>query len=358
MFGRVITAAASTVDEFVTAASRARNRRARVSNRAESLGHDDRIVWLERFAKLYAPGDSVANPEVFFPATLPINPQRTRVRKFGRGGSVFDVRWQTTSEPFHSEIAEDYLACTENRTASTRLFLHDDRPRPAVILIHGYLGGSFAWEERMWPIAWLHSIGLDVALAVLPFHGPRSDLSRRGKPPAFPGSDPRFTIEGFRQAIIDLRALVGLLRDRGSPAVGALGMSLGGYTTSLLATIEPDLAFAVPMIPLASIADFARDQGRLVGTLEQRAAQHAALDDALRVVSPFTRPPRIARDRMIVIAGEGDRITPMSHAARVAAHFSAPLETFHGGHLLQVGRAEGFRSVARMLARAGLLEPR
>lgn len=42
-----------------------------------------------------------------------------------------------------------------------------------------------------------------------------------------------------------------------------MGMSLGGYSTSLLATVEPRLAFAVPIIPLASVADFALEQGQL-----------------------------------------------------------------------------------------------
>jgi len=42
------------------------------------------------------------------------------------------------------------------------------------------------------------------------------------------------------------------LRAAGTGPVGAFGMSLGGYTVALLASVEPQLAFAVPMIPIVS----------------------------------------------------------------------------------------------------------
>jgi pimeloyl-ACP methyl ester carboxylesterase len=135
-------------------------------------------------------------------------------------------------------------------------------------------------------------------------------------------------------------------------------MSLGGYTSALLATVEPELAFSVPIIPLASIADFARAGGRLVGTEEQQLEQHAALEAAYRVVSPLGRPSRIDAERILVLGAEADRITPLAHARRLAAHFDARMEIFPGGHLLQFGRAEAFRAVARLLGRLGLLSPR
>ncbi len=49
---------------------------------------------------------------------------------------------------------------------------------------------------------------------------------------------------------------------------------------------------------------------------------------------------------------------PPTHARWLADHFGAPLTTFHGGHVLQFGRAHGFRAAAKMLGRLGLLEAR
>src|SRR5690606_2621728 len=153
---------------------------------------------------------------------------------------------------FVSELGQRYARYTHNRVATARVFLHRE-PRPVAILVHGYLGGQFSVEQRVFPVEWLLRIGLDVALFVLPFHGMRGDPERRAAPP-FPGSDPRMTNEGFRQAMADFRDLVHWFRERGHPSVGVMGMSLGGYTSALAATLEPELAFAIPIIPLASLA--------------------------------------------------------------------------------------------------------
>jgi hypothetical protein len=113
-------------------------------------------------------------------------------------------------------------------------------------------------------------------------------------------------------------------------------MSLGGYTAALLATLEPDLACAVLVLPLASIADFARQHGRLGSTAEAPAV-HAALEAVYRPSSPFARPSRVEPDRVWITAARGDRITGIAHAERLAAHFGVTPKVGAGGHLLQIG---------------------
>lgn len=359
MLRRILSQAASGLDLAVSATILTRSKRARQRSRAESLGHEERMRALAAIRAAYDHPIHYSDPDAFFPPPPPAEARLVPVRRFavkagldrGAAGEVVDMTWASPLAPHHEAIADRYLAHPENQTGAARLLLGPGTARPAVILVHGYRGGQFAIEERVWPITWMLERGLDVALAVLPFHAVRA---RRGAA-LFPSSDPRFTIEGFRHAIHDLRVMIRLLRDRGAPAVGVMGMSLGGYTASLLATVVSDLAFAVPIIPLVSIADFARDGGRLVGSDEEQRIQHGALDDAHRVVSPLARPPRLSPDRVLVIAGDGDRITPIAHARRISEHFRAPLETFAGGHILQFGRADAFRAAGRMLGRLGLL---
>jgi pimeloyl-ACP methyl ester carboxylesterase len=292
----------------------------------------------------------------FFPAPARVQPRLAKVLWPGRGAEVWDASWPSDYEPYLPEVSERYLRHSRNRTAHARLFLRGGptgAPRPTAVLIHGYMMGQWAFEERAFPVRWLLQRGLDVALFVLPFHAVRAREDRRAPPP-FPGTDPRFVNEGFRQSMCDLQNLVCWLRQRGTPDVGLMGMSLGGYTTSLAATVIEGLSFAVPMIPLASIADFAREQGRL-GSGRDEEEEHRALEAATRVVSPFARPSRIAKERVLVIAGEGDGITPASHAERIARHFDARTVRFVGGHLLQFGRREAFREVGRLLRGLGLL---
>lgn len=299
-----------------------------------------------------------APPEEFFGAAGDAGRWEQRLVRTIPQGAVVDVRWRSGYAPVAGEpdVRRRYLASPPNEWACARLWLHGDRPRPTALLIHGYLGGNYGLEERAWPMRWMFErLGLDLALVVLPFHGLRSQKGRR---PLFPSSDPRINVEGFRQSVWDLVSLRRALTERGAPAVGAMGMSLGGYTTALAVTADPELAFGVPMIPLASLADFARDGGQLVGSPDEQRAQHAGIEEAHRPISPFARPSRVDPSRIVILAGKADRITPTTHADRLAAHLSAPVRVFAGGHLLQFGRGDGFREVARMLRKLDLLQRR
>jgi pimeloyl-ACP methyl ester carboxylesterase len=335
----------------VAGALLSRSAAARARSRSESLGHEARLAALGKIATLYPTGDD-AGDEEFYAAPASVEPTAVHVRDIAPhhgdgGGEVCDLRWPSDYHPWSKDVSERYLSHALNRTAVARVFLHR-QPRPAVMLVHGYRTGQLALEERVLPARWFWERGLDVAVFVLPFHGRRAQLGSA----LFPSTDPRITNEGFRQAVFDLRALGGWLRRRGSPGVGALGMSLGGYTVSLLGTVEEQLSFLVPVIPLASLADAARDGQRYVGTAAEQALQHAALEAAHRAVSPLARRPRVDPERVMIIAGDGDRITPMAHAERLAAHFRARLERFPGGHLLQFGRSAAYRAMIPLVDRA------
>jgi len=312
------------------------------------LGPAERISILSSLSRRYR--DAVDAPEVFFPQPPAPDVDISPVRGFG-GGQALDLRWPSAYEPFAAEVATAHLSWESNDFAHTRLFAHS-RPRATIVLIHGYLGGDHGFEERAWPVRWLFDKGLDVALFVLPLHGARRPAGR----PKFPSSDPRLTIEGFRQTVWDFRSLQTFLTARGSPTVGVMGMSLGGYSAALLSTLVADLAFAIPFIPLASIADFARDGGRFVGSAPEQRLQHRQLEETLAAVSPLSRPCRVSARGRLVVGARGDRITPPAHAQRLASHLDAPLELFTGGHLLQLGRRRGFRAVRRLLGGLGLLD--
>ncbi len=352
MFRKVLGEAAGVFDRAVVAAMHVRSSKDRA--RADRMSHEERIVALAAVCDLY-PASLVAETARFFPEPPPIDPLVRDVR-----AGVSDLTWPSTFEPWSSAVAERYMSTVENRTARARLHVpprpvQRARERSAVIAIHGYMGGVPLLDEPQWPIAWLLRRGLDVAMPVLPFHAARGG-ARRGAPP-FPSSDPRMTIEGFRQAVSDVRALARWLRARGAVHVGVVGASLGGYTSALVATVSDDIDFVMPMIPLASLADYAFEHGRL-GEGDRAEAQRAALEQAYEVVSPLARPLRLPSSRALVACAEFDQVTPASHARRLAEHFGCELVSIPGGHLLQFGREDVFRSLGAMLEREGLIAKR
>lgn len=341
----MLGSAAAVVDRAATLAAYAQTARGRRRSRAESLGHEERLAALEALRQVYA-----GRRDYFLEPALPA-PRRERVRAIA-GGSVEDLRWASDYVTFLPAIAARYRG--GGHPAAARLWLHPE-PRPVMILVHGYMAGQHHVEERVWPSTWLFRRGLDLAFFVLPFHGVRSQRARF-RPPPFPGSDPRVTNEGFRQAMYELASLVSWLRDRGHPRVGIMGMSLGGYTTALAATVEPRLSCAIPVIPLTSIADFARDHGRLGTSPAETEREHRALDAVHHIVSPLHRAPLLSPKELLIVAAEADRITPIRHASRLAEHFGAPLEKWHGGHLLQFGRRDKFREIGRFLREREMLD--
>jgi hypothetical protein len=351
---------ASTIDSLIARGITGRGRPANPASRVDALGPEERSSALRSIASQYERARPLDDVDRFFGEVRSCAPELTsRGTKTHRALTVeaFDARWPSRISTFLEEagLSARFASAKQNHEAHARLFFGRatgrTRKRPAAILVHGYRGGRYAIEERAWPVSWLLENGLDVALFQLPYHANRAPA---GSPPRFPAKDPRFTIEGFRQAIFDLRNLKGFLEGRGAPAVGAMGMSLGGYTAALLATVEP-MPFTVLLIPLASFADVAKEAGRLVGSEAQQEDQHRLIDRAYEVVSPFARPPRAPAASVVVVGGEADRITPLPHALKLASHFGTDVLGFHGGHLLQFGRSAGFRAIATRLREKGFM---
>jgi hypothetical protein len=336
----MLGSAAAAVDLVATRAVTAHAHR---TAQARPRPHADRVRLLERLEARFR----AAPLDEFFALPRVITPGERLVRQRRRGGTVTDLSWHSDFSLLDPEVAERYGSARENALSVARRFQRGPG-RPAAILIHGYMAGPFAFEERIWPLAELDAAGFDVVLFTLPFHGARARTGY-GAVPEFPGEDPRLNVEGFRQAMFDLQNLVTWLLANGHPRVGVIGMSLGGYTAALLASVEARLDFLVPVIPLSSLGDFAREQGSLSPVPEEAATQHTLLESIYRRVSPLSRPSLVPPERCLVVAAKADRVTPAAHARRLSVHLRAPLQSFYGGHLLQLGRAEAFARVIELM---------
>lgn len=387
LFRRAVAGLARGLDRAFTGTALNPPKRFGQTSQAERLNHAERLRALRLIGSFYSQPSFMSRENACFPRPRAITPVVSRVRAYGAHGEVLDLHWPSEFEPLWSpeavtahlealseaeqnevgllpgaaglaahsfdrsgQLREKYLRAQANRTARARWYKHSgSAQRPCVVLIHGYMGGTYALEERVWPVKRMFQSGLDVVVTILPLHGPRRAESRGYLPPAFPSSDPRFTIEGFRQLVFDHQALFDHLRASGVDDLGIMGMSLGGYSAALLATLERALQFAVFFVPLAAIEDFAFQNGRMTGLLTEQLAQRDALKRAQRVISPFARPPQLPAARVVSVAGESDLVTGVAQARKLSEHFGGQLSLFHGGHLLHAGREEAFAPVWRLL---------
>lgn len=237
-----------------------------------------------------------------------------------------------------------------NRWVRARHIRHVDGPRPTLIFLHGWGGGTYWFEHRAFQVDRFVAAGFDAVLFQLPFHYQRSPHPISGA--LFPSPHVVRTNEGFGQVIWDLRRLRMHLAERGVDWVGVIGMSLGGYTTALWAGLDP-LDAAVPMIPAVSMAELMWRNGS--SSPLRRRAEAAGVDgellaDAFAVHAPLAREVATPTERLMIVAGRGDRITGPDQARALWRHWGEPrIHWFAGGHLAQVGRGRAFEEVREHL---------
>jgi pimeloyl-ACP methyl ester carboxylesterase len=319
---------------------------------------------------LYSDEALVAAPERFFraPSGPPVATavRETVVRALPDGGAVTRYRFPSTYRTFDASYQAQYDSYVENRNGYVHAWVHRPvpgaPPPPALIAIHGWAQGTAWVDERALAVAQLYARGLDVHLFVLPFHGPRTPRSSRLSGLLFPSTSVRRTSEGFGQAIHDLRTWAAhLRRDAPDRAVGVLGMSLGGYTTALWASLDPTLTFAVPLIPMVSMADLMWEHGNGMRERAKAEARGITLETMRRAFAlhcPLSHRPRLAPERLLILAGLGDRICHPSQARALWEHWGRPhIHWFPGGHLLWFGRREMRSELDRFLQRLGLVAP-
>jgi pimeloyl-ACP methyl ester carboxylesterase len=197
--------------------------------------------------------------------------------------------------------------------------------------------------------------GWDLVLFTQPFHG-----GRRGPRSPFNGAEIfanglSWLNEGILQAICDLRVLLSYLERTGAPRAGVTGLSLGGYTTAVLASVDDSLDFAIPNATVCSVPRvmrqwFPSNVAQSVLT-RLKGIDLELMNEALCVHSPLIYEPRLPRERLMVVAGLGDRLTPPEHSVMLWEHWGKPqLRWFPGSHVLHFERGDYLDAMRELMA--------
>jgi hypothetical protein len=272
------------------------------------------------------------------PASYHVTPPAltdVRIRGGHRGRLAFEhLSFESGYAPHPDEPGSDrWLAYGPNRTGHAWLLRHRDGDRPWLVAHNGYRSGHPAVDLRLFR-HYHEALGLNVLIPVLPLHGPRrvGRLSGDG----YLGGEILDSVHAVAQSIWDARRLIGWVRAEGAPAIGTLGLSLGGFTTALLVGVESGLACAVAGIPVADLARiFWRHGPRLqLEYLGHRAVDQAVVAQLMRPVAPLALAPLVPWEGRMLFGGISDRLVPPDHVRDLADHWEHPRTVwFPGGHL-------------------------
>ncbi len=252
---------------------------------------------------------------------------------------------------------ERWLTFRANQRVPVRLLRHPGGPRPWLVAVHGQ-GMGRPSDINMLRVRRLHDeLGINVALPVLPLHGPRSC----GFSPAGQFASNIFAtnnVLGLTQSVWDIRRLLQWLReDQRAPSVGLLGVSLGSYVVNLLSTLEGGLACLVAVVPTSDLAASMRDAAPVTPAKRRlhRKVHDYRSELVHRVVSPLARPCLVPHDRRHIVAGQVDRIAPPRGAAQLWRHWDEPsIAWCPRGHVSAWRGAAYDDHIASLLTSSGL----
>lgn len=348
------------VTGLAAAADRALMRTVALVVQRRILPRDVDLDMLRNSVQAMLDSDLVSAPADFFalPGRNKTSPAtRSSVRRRLDDGRVFDRRIDV---PYREHPLLRSHAGNCDSEIHVQHWLHEqEEPRGTVVILHGFAMGWPAIDGFTQSAADWYGRGLDVVLLTLPEHGPR-----RPEDALFSGQN--FTLPhamrlaaAVRQAVFEILSVVAWLRGRSRRPVGLMGMSLGGYLTSLAAGLSHDLDFAVPIVPPACMGDLAwrvyRDTGHY------RAGPDPVLNEvnmraAFFLHSPLAHPLRLPSKRTFIVAGAGDRIVPPEHPSALWRHWGRPdMLWLRGSHMAPLGSRRLVQGVSRHLERLAIL---
>jgi pimeloyl-ACP methyl ester carboxylesterase len=267
------------------------------------------------------------------PWTFHVQPPAPNLEERARRVGRVWIEHATFASPYHPDAtvpgATRYREHTLNDTVHAWM-LRQPGPAPWIVCLHGAgMGDPFA-DMFAFRAASLHQAGFNVAIPVLPHHGPRG----AGRfTLAFPGDDPVVNLHGAAQAIADVRTVLAYIGARDERAV-LCGISLGSYIAAAVSALEPDVAGVVVGVPVVDIPELLRTHA------PPRFARHprfAALHQVSCRLDAVTSPISLgvpATDVRRIWAGLADRLVRPSQVARLVEHWDIDSASWYpGGHI-------------------------
>jgi pimeloyl-ACP methyl ester carboxylesterase len=295
------------------------------------------------------------DPKSFFGVPPPLSDVTVRKVKRGRR-SFYRMFFDSEYLPRPGEPgAQRWLGYTANNREYALLLRHP-QPRPWLVCVHGTEMGRAALDLALFRAWRLHEdLGLNVVMPVLPMHGPRARDLPKGA--VFPGEDIFDDVHATAQAVWDIRRLLSWIRRQEPESqIGLNGLSLGGYITALVASLETGLTCAILGVPVADLVGLLTRHSGL-GPDDPRRRTIELAEPIGRMTSPLSLAPLVPMPGRFIYAGVADQVVhPREQVIRLWEHWGKPeIVWYRGGHTGFFRARPVQRFIEAALQQSGLL---
>ena len=247
-----------------------------------------------------------------------------RLARVSSNFDVFDVTFpspvKTPVEANNTVHCEYYQPLTPGR-------------HPGVIVLH-ILGGDFELSRLFCNVLAQH--GVAALFVKMPYYGPRRDPRSTAR---MVSPDPKATIEGMTQAVLDIRRGAAWLAARpeiDADQLGIFGISLGGITGGLAATAEPRFKNVCLLLAGGDVARVAWDSPEARGAKEKWLAGGGTREqfvELLKQVDPVTYAANVRGKRILLLNATDDEVIPRVCTESLWKAFGEPeIHYYRGGH--------------------------
>ena len=196
--------------------------------------------------------------------------------------------------------------------------------KPGVIVLH-ILGGDFDLA-RLFCRA-LASRGVAALFLKMPYYGERR---QEDSPARMISMDPHETVRGMTQAVLDIRQAAGWLaaqEEIDARQLGIMGISLGGITGALAASLEPRFSKACFMLAGGEMGEVAWTSTEMAPLRKRWTESGGSKEDlfaALKVVDPVTYAKPIAGRKILMLNASRDEVIPPACTRALWRAFGEP----------------------------------
>lgn len=208
-----------------------------------------------------------------------------------------------------------------------------DGRRPAVIVLH-ILGGDFPLSRLFCNCLAQH--GVHALFVKMPYYGPRRDPA---SPRRMVAADPRQTVLGMTQAVLDIRRATAWLAERPEVdplQIGIFGISLGGITAALSLAVEPRLTSGCLLLAGGDIGQVGWEAAELKAVRANWEAQGGTRETfqaVLREIDPVTYAAGARGKRILMLNATQDEVIPRRCTLALWEALGQPkLVWYSGGH--------------------------